>query len=285
MRSTIRADQAEITVVRALAGASVELMRASYRTQSFPRHSHEFFTVGVVVRGAGTLWCRGMNHLAQPNDVVIIPPGEVHTGGLGPGADVLSYVALHVAPETIARCVGSTPDFAAIVVNDRAVADQLRRAESATRARGEDAEEALSLALSLAVERHAVGTRPRQTPFVEPELVRRTRELLEDSYHNNAETSLDAVAVQMGVSSFHLVRTFTRAVGLSPHQYLVQVRVRRACALLARGVSCSFVAAMTGFADQSHLTTQFKRYVGMTPATYQRCLSVSPSGVRDLASR
>ena len=35
----------------------------------------------------------------------------------------------------------------------------------------------------------------------------------------------------------------------------------------------SLVAAMTGFADQSHLTTHFKRYTGITPAHYQRCLS------------
>jgi AraC-like DNA-binding protein len=45
--------------------------------------------------------------------------------------------------------------------------------------------------------------------------------------------------------------------------------------LLARGFSSAFVAAVTGFVDQSHLTTHFRRYVGTTPASYQRCLGRS----------
>ncbi|HEY2162424.1 MAG TPA: helix-turn-helix transcriptional regulator [Gemmatimonadaceae bacterium] len=85
-------------------------------------------------------------------------------------------------------------------------------------------------------------------------------------------TSLKALSLHTGVFPFHLVRVFTRAVGLSPHQYLVQTRIRHATRLLAQGVPCSFVAAMTGFADQSHLTTQFKRHLSITPASYQRCL-------------
>jgi AraC-like DNA-binding protein len=42
---------------------------------------------------------------------------------------------------------------------------------------------------------------------------------------------------------------------------------------LARGLPSSLVAAMTGFVDQSHLTRQFKRYIGTTPALYQRCVT------------
>jgi AraC-like DNA-binding protein len=79
--------------------------------------------------------------------------------------------------------------------------------------------------------------------------------------------------MQVGVSPFYLVRAFTRRLGLAPHQYLVQTRVRRACDLLAGGVAPSFVAAMTGFVDQSHLTTHFKRYVGTTPASYQQSMA------------
>ena len=105
-----------------------------------------------------------------------------------------------------------------------------------------------------------------------PRLVHVARELLDDCYGDNAQTSLKALSLRTGVSPFHLVRVFTRAVGLSPHQYLVQTRIRHATRLLAQGLPCSLVAAMTGFADQSHLTTQFKRYLGITPASYQRCL-------------
>jgi AraC family transcriptional regulator len=80
--------------------------------------------------------------------------------------------------------------------------------------------------------------------------------------------SLADMAQAADVSTFHLARLFKRALGMSPHQYLIEVRVHCARALLATGAdrpSVAEVAAAVGFADQSHLTRQFKRVLGTTP--------------------
>lgn len=275
-----RRDRAEIATVPMSSGIRVELMRTSYHAQTFPRHTHDFFTIGVVLRGAGTLWYGGVEHLARCGEVVVIPPGEVHTGSVAPGAGVLEYVAAHVPPEVVANCLddayGRDVDLEAPVIGDEAVASQLRRLEHA--ASGDlparhAAEEALTSAVGMLVHRHRRrGAASDSDGTAEPRVVHLARELLDDSYRDNTQTSLQALSLRTGVSPFHLVRVFTRAVGLSPHQYLVQTRIRHATRLLAQGLPCSFVAAMTGFADQSHLTTQFKRYLGITPASYQRCL-------------
>ena len=275
-----RRDRAEIAAVPMAGGMSIELMRTSYRAQEFPKHTHDFFTIGVVLSGAGTLWYRGAEHLARCGEVVVIPPGEVHTGSVAPGAGVLEYVAAHVPAEVVADCLDDADardaDLEAPVIRDDAVASQLRRLEYAVSGdllARHAAEEALTNAVGLLVRRHR---RRRATPVAgpadEPRVVRIAREMLDECYGDNARTSLRALSLRTGVSPFHLVRVFTRAVGLSPHQYLVQTRIRHATRLLTEGLPCSFVAAMTGFADQSHLTTQFKRYLGITPASYQRCL-------------
>jgi AraC-like DNA-binding protein/quercetin dioxygenase-like cupin family protein len=276
MRGGALRDRAEVAAVTMASGTSIELMRTSYHAQTFPKHTHDFFTIGTVLRGAGTLWYRGAEHLARRGDVVVIPPGEVHTGSVAPGAEVLEYVAAHVPAEVVDDCFeeNSDTDLEAPVVLDDAVASQLRRLE---RAVGGDvpardaAEDALTAAVGLLVDRHRRRGSARGRA-AEPRVVHIARELLDDCYGDNAQTSLRALSLRTGVSPFHLVRVFTRTVGLSPHQYLVQTRIRHATKLLARGLPCSFVAAMTGFADQSHLTTQFKRYLGITPASYQRCL-------------
>jgi AraC-like DNA-binding protein len=56
------------------------------------------------------------------------------------------------------------------------------------------------------------------------------------------------------------------------------VRVERARLLLARGVPIAQAALDTGFADQSHLTRQFKRFVGVTPGEYARGVRAAPAG-------
>lgn len=68
----------------------------------------------------------------------------------------------------------------------------------------------------------------------------------------------------------HLVRAFSGAYGIAPHQYLMSRRVDRARRLLLEGRPPGEVASATGFYDQSHLTRHFKKLVGVTPGRYAR---------------
>jgi AraC family transcriptional regulator len=86
------------------------------------------------------------------------------------------------------------------------------------------------------------------------------------------ELPLTDMAEAVRVSPFHLARLFKRSLGVSPHQYLIQVRVNSARWLLSAGSgerSLADVAAAVGFADQSHLTRHFKRMTGVTPRQYR----------------
>jgi AraC family transcriptional regulator len=68
-----------------------------------------------------------------------------------------------------------------------------------------------------------------------------------------------------GRSPFHFARLFTRAVGVSPHRYVVHLRLQRAVELVRDGRSgLAEVAVRTGFADQSHLTRWVRRVHGVS---------------------
>jgi AraC-like DNA-binding protein len=274
-------NHAEVVAFRSAGGASVEVMRTWYRTQSFPRHTHEYFTVGVMLSGIGSLWSRGTTRILRRGDVVIIPPGEVHTGGLGRTDDVLSYLAMHVPDDAVSLCARAYDASEravhashALTVRDRALATELRRLDRAVDGRldRDEADDAVTRAIDLVVGRLLRPDAPddKRPGRVQPGFVQRVQAIIEDCYADGRRISLVSLAAEAGVTPFHLVREFTRAVGLSPHRYVTQTRIRRARTLLAAGMSPSFVAASTGFTDQSHLTTQFRRYVGTTPAAYQR---------------
>jgi AraC family transcriptional regulator len=88
--------------------------------------------------------------------------------------------------------------------------------------------------------------------------------------HQNypGDVSLADIAKAAHLSAYHLTRVFKKAAGVSPHQYLIQVRVNSARSLLTAGAgdrSLAEIAAAVGFADQSHLTRHFKRMLGITP--------------------
>jgi AraC-like DNA-binding protein len=68
----------------------------------------------------------------------------------------------------------------------------------------------------------------------------------------------------------HLVRSFTRQFGLSPHAYLTGRRIDTARHLMLHGARPADVATMVGFYDQAHFTRNFKRHTATTPASYAR---------------
>jgi len=99
-----------------------------------------------------------------------------------------------------------------------------------------------------------------------PRAVAEAARFIQENYAR--DVSLSDIAEAVHLSPFHVARLFKQALGVSPHQYLIQVRVHSARSLLSAGSgerSLAEVASAVGFADQSHLTRHFKRLLGVTP--------------------
>jgi AraC family transcriptional regulator len=86
----------------------------------------------------------------------------------------------------------------------------------------------------------------------------------------NRDHTVGSIAAAAGVHPVHLARAFRRFCGATPGQFLLSVRLDRAARLLAvNGLSVAEIALECGFADQSHLTRQFRRAFGMPPARFR----------------
>jgi AraC-like DNA-binding protein len=94
--------------------------------------------------------------------------------------------------------------------------------------------------------------------------------------HFSDRITLDDMARVAGLSKSHLLRAFRRRYGLSPSEYLMQLRLARALRLIGCGTSICRAAFDAGFADQSHLTRYLRRMIGCTPAGYARLTAPHP---------
>ena len=86
--------------------------------------------------------------------------------------------------------------------------------------------------------------------------------------HPEYELPIETLAADIFVSKYYLIKKFKRIVGMTPHQFCIQNRIRKAQSLLdAEQVICG-VAAEMGFYDQSHFDKAFQKIVGISPSEY-----------------
>jgi AraC family transcriptional regulator len=91
---------------------------------------------------------------------------------------------------------------------------------------------------------------------------------IEDSL--DQDISLSTLSQIANLTQYHFLRTFKEITGLTPHQYVIRQRVKRAKQLLQQGkMSISEVALICGFTHQSHLHRHFKRLLGVTPGEFR----------------
>jgi AraC-like DNA-binding protein len=89
--------------------------------------------------------------------------------------------------------------------------------------------------------------------------------------HAHEPIDLARTARQSGLSAFHFLRLFERVVGVTPHQYLVRARLRRAARLLAADARpITDVAFDAGFGDLSNFVRSFRRVAGLSPRRFRQ---------------
>lgn len=90
--------------------------------------------------------------------------------------------------------------------------------------------------------------------------------------NDNLDSKLkwDEIAMAVGLDPFTFGRGFKLATGMTPHQYIIRCRLRRAMRLLAREeLTLADIALEVGCSCQSHLTTLFRKHLGTTPGAFR----------------
>jgi AraC-like DNA-binding protein len=86
--------------------------------------------------------------------------------------------------------------------------------------------------------------------------------------------TLDDLANVAGVSRFHFHRQFRKAVGVTPHEYVLRARIERAKGLLVESdLTVGEVSGAVGFVDPSHFSNIFRKLTAMSPRSFRNSMS------------
>lgn len=117
----------------------------------------------------------------------------------------------------------------------------------------------------------AIILRPATRSVLPSRILQRVKDYVEA--HLAEDISLDALAREAGVSRFHFIRLFKESVGVTPHSYLIERRMVRACNLLADSdLPIAEIAYSCGFEDPSYFAARFRRHYRMKPREFRKRL-------------
>jgi AraC-like DNA-binding protein len=246
---------------------------------AFEPHRHDTYAIGITTVGVQTFRYRGSRRICLPGEVHVLHPDEEHDGAAGT-TDGFGYRILYVAPEALRGALGGRPlpfvadpvsRLPAVVQPIKAIVSGLDEPVSDLRA--------AELAVAVADLLTWLGRGPpRPRAEIDAPAVEGVRAYL--AAHAAEQTTASTLEGIAGVDRWSLARQFRLALGTSPDRYRTLRRLGMARVALEQGRPVAHAAVEAGFADQSHLTRQFKRAYGMTPSCWQSLRGVTGAGTR-----
>jgi AraC-like DNA-binding protein len=244
-----------------------EVFHAWFPEHTYPRHTHDTWTLLIVDDGMVRYGLDRKEHGAVPASVTLLPPDVPHDGRPARPEGFRKRV-LYLDRQLLGDdLIGSAVDEPSL--HDPLLRQRIHQLHQVLVHQGEDLEAHSRLLLiqeRLMTHLRRVTREPVAGP--DPNIARALRELLDSRVPQGM--SLAEAAELLGRHPVHLVRAFSHEYGVPPHQYLTGRRVDMARRLLLTGLTPATAAPLAGFFDQSHLTRHFRRTLGVSPARYAR---------------
>jgi AraC-like DNA-binding protein len=254
--------------------AGLSCLCADFTAHDYAPHSHEALVVAVTEAGGSEFRSRGEVNEASTSALLVFNPTEPHSGRMARSARwryrglYLTETALESLSETLG--IDTVPYFTANVFRDIDLIEAFLDLHRALQ-QGTDAFlacEHLVGSLGRLFRRH--GSKGERIPVASRDrgAVASIQALMQDRY--GEPLTLEAMGRIVDLTPFQLIGLFKRTVGLTPHAYLTQVRLKAAIREMRRGANIAESALAAGFSDQSALTNHFKRAYGITPLQWVR---------------
>jgi AraC-like DNA-binding protein len=247
-----------------------ERIEAFFAGHAFDPHRHDTYAIGFTLQGVQSFRYRGSAQDSVPGQVFVLHPDETHDGHAGTSAG-FRYRILYVEPAAIRDALGPgrpLPFVRETVSNNRrlarAIAPALGDLDLALdELHGDDI--MLSLAEALAAADPSIAR--RNLPARHWRAIGDARDFL-DAHVDKVVTSAELEAVT-GLSRYAVARHFRACLGTSPYRYLLMRRLDRVRSLIRQRMPLADAALSCGFADQSHMTRQFKQAYGVSPGAWR----------------
>ncbi|UOQ91938.1 AraC family transcriptional regulator [Halobacillus shinanisalinarum] len=240
------------------------------------KHSHHFTELFYIVKGKGSFLLPSNEILVKENDLVVINPNVEHTEKSNP-RDSLEYMALGIEglAFSLADETESQMGLFTYQVDRNDILFYLNKLLEEVKYTEEEYEVICQSIISILLVKLRRG-KDFVIEKTEPKNINKSVAFIKYYIHQNYREplTLDDLAEAGHINKYYLSHTFKEDIGISPIEYLNQVRIRESKILLeTTDYPIVHIANIIGFSSQSFFTQVFKRSTQKTPSAYRKANS------------
>ena len=249
----------------------IERIEAYFAGHAYDPHRHDTYALGFTISGVQSFGYRGARADSLAGDAIVLYPDELHDGRAGAERG-FRYRMIYIEPRLIAEALGgkarALPFVRSAISSDPALLSALHAALADLGRPFEPLERDKIMAqladALLALDKSQQAPASSATSVM---AIERARAFLDENFTRMVAS--EELEVITGIDRYTLARHFRTRLGTSPYRYLTMRRLDRVKSAIVSGHSLADAAVMAGFADQSHMTRQFKQAFGLTPGHWQ----------------
>jgi len=251
---------------------NIELLSASFKEFSYSKHWHNELALGIIEKGVEGLDYKGSKIMIPQGNIVAINPGEIHTGFAGTKTG-WTYRMFYFNEESIKDILEESYSKYSMILKETNIKDDVLYKNLYSLHKSLEEEDFTLNKESLLI--HTI-----HQMFLKHGDIKLTEKLSFTDYKYNAiikeylienckeNISLQDLVTLVPRDKYQIIRNFKKQFHLSPHQFLVLLKVEKARLLLLKGCNITEAALSTGFFDQSHFSNKFKTIYGTSPGAY-----------------
>ena len=256
--------------------SGVEVISGQHINNEFRRHIHNTYTIGIVTQGIRIITYSGGTNQISENEIFIINPGQVHSCSsedqwghsykiLSVSSQTMQSIASQISEKHEAKPFFKKIDYKSDVLSDKIARlfDIIEEPESDIQVESNLNSFLAYLIMSFSDSPPIIYVKEEQK-----DSIKRVCDYISQNFAENL--SLKKLAEVACLSPFHFQREFKKRIGITPHEYLSDFRIRESKKLLLNSEDIADIATQMGFFDQSHFSRIFRKTVGIPPGKYTK---------------
>jgi AraC-like DNA-binding protein len=250
----------------------VEIKQASFLNKDFPTHFHHEWSLSLIKSGSEIIQSNNLEFQLHSDSLILLPPYLPHANKGHQNAG-WEYASLYINKEAVQSIISGIysylpkgHDSSYTISYNKELVNIFKQIIGKELTDSERELKIKKIIFSLLSEKETFDHNNSNKKIARKQI----NEIISFLKQNcEKKITLDDLSDQYKLDKYKLLRSFRASTGLTPQNYLTALRIEASKQLLFQRFPLVEVALETGFYDQSHFTNTFKKYVGVSPLSYQ----------------